>query len=66
MVKREKRLIKQIEGLEKQAEKHKEKIRTEEGKRDTTFDYWRKEIAEFERRKKEREEMLKKLNERKK
>jgi len=61
MAKRKKRLIKQIKGLEKQAEKHKLKIKTEEGRKDTTHDYWRTEIAEFERRKKQRQNLLKEL-----
>ncbi|MBU1136546.1 MAG: hypothetical protein ABIG37_02395 [Nanoarchaeota archaeon] len=61
MPKRKKRLEKQIIGLEKQSEKHKEKIKTEEGEKDTTHDYWKREIEEFEKRKREREIMLKKL-----
>jgi hypothetical protein len=61
MVKRKKRLKKQIEGLEKQAEKHREKIKTEKGKKDTTKDYWEEEIEKLEKRKKEREEILKRL-----
>ena len=61
MVKRKKRLKKQIIGLEKQAEKHRDKILFEKGKKDTTRDYWRDEIEELERRKKEREKILEKL-----
>jgi len=61
MVKRKKRLKKQINGLEKQAGKHREKKSTEKGKLDTTPDYWKLEIKEFEKQKKQREEILKKL-----
>lgn len=61
MAKRKKRLIKQIEGLKKQVEKHKEKLETESGRKDTTHDYWEAEIEGFEKRKKEREEILRKL-----
>ena len=35
---------KRIESLEKQVELHKEKIENEEGSKDTTKDYWKKEI----------------------
>lgn len=61
MAKRKKRLIKQIEGLKKQVETHKEKLETESGRKDTTHDYWEVEIEGFEKRKKEREEILMKL-----
>jgi len=61
MDKRQKRLIKQIEGLRKQAEKHKEKLKTKKGKKDTTHDYWKAEIEEYERQADEKEEILKKL-----
>ena len=61
MGKREKRLEKQIQGLKKQAEKHREKIETEEGRKDTTLYYWRAEIERFEERAKEREKKLKEL-----
>lgn len=63
MVKREKRLIKQIKGLEKQAEKQRIKIYTEQGNKDTTHDYWRGEIERFEKQKKKQQEILKKLEE---
>ena len=61
MTKRKKRLMKQIDGLRRQAEKHKEKIETEEGRKDTTHDYWKVEIKEYEKQAEERESMLKKL-----
>jgi len=61
MVKRKKRLIKQVIGLLKQAEKHRLKIETEPGRKDTTHDYWKREIIEFEKRAKERAEKLEKL-----
>ena len=35
---------KRIKSVKKQIEKHEEKIQTEEGRKDTTKDYWRKEI----------------------
>ena len=37
---------KRIKVLKKQVEKHEEKIKKEEGRKDTTKDYWRKEIDE--------------------
>ena len=37
---------KRIEGIQEQVEKHEEKIKTEKGRKDTTKDYWRKEIDE--------------------
>lgn len=61
MGKREKRLIKQIESLKKQAEKHRKKIETEKGRKDTTHDYWRAEIEEYEKQADERKEILGKL-----
>lgn len=61
MVNRKKRLIEQEKGLLKQAEKHKEKIETEEGRKDTTHEYWLGEIERFEKRAEERRKMLKKL-----
>ncbi|MBT3405315.1 hypothetical protein HN832_00500 [archaeon] len=61
MVKREKRLEKQIQGLKKQIEKHKEKLINEFGRKDTTHDYWKKEIKQFEEQVEEREKMLDKL-----
>ena len=35
---------KRIESVKKQVKKHKEKIQKEKGRKDTTKDYWRKEI----------------------
>lgn len=35
---------KRIKSVQKQVEKHEEKIKKEEGRLDTTKDYWRKEI----------------------
>ena len=61
MAKRKKRLIKQIEGLKKQAEKHREKLEFEKGEKDTTHDYWKTEIEEYEKQVDEKEESLKKL-----
>nr|MBI4157156.1 hypothetical protein [Candidatus Woesearchaeota archaeon] len=61
MVKRKKRLIKQEKGLLKQAEEHRLKIEKEPGRKDTTHEYWRKEIMGFERRAKERIKLLEKL-----
>ena len=59
MGKREKRLKKQIEGMERQIKLHLEKLATEEGKKDTTHDYWRKEIElKFEAAKRDREKKL--------
>lgn len=58
MAKRKKRLIKQIEGLRKQVEKHKEKLESEKGRKDTTKDYWMMEIEEYEKQAVEREKLL--------
>ena len=49
MVKRGKRLKKAIESLEYQKQVHAQKIETEKGRKDTTKDYWRKELEKFER-----------------
>ncbi len=49
MGKRKKRLEKALESLEKQKDRHKEKIATEKGRKDTTKDYWKKELEKFER-----------------
>ena len=35
---------KRIKSVKKQVKKHKEKIQKEKGRKDTTKDYWRKEI----------------------
>jgi len=37
---------KRIDSVDKQIEKHKDKIQNEEGIKDTTKDYWKKEIDE--------------------
>ncbi|MAF36793.1 hypothetical protein CL622_06775 [archaeon] len=66
MAKREKRLKKQYEGLLKQIEKHKQKIKTYKGYKDTTHNYWLKEIEVFEKIAKERSKLLKKLRKKKK
>jgi uncharacterized protein YcaQ len=42
--KRRKQIEKRINGLEAQKEKHKQKILTMEGRKDTTHEYWQKEI----------------------
>ena len=61
MASREKRLKKQEEGLLKQAEKHRIKAETMQGRKDTTKDYWLGEAERFEKRARERAEMLEKL-----
>jgi len=37
---------KRIESVEKQIDEHREKIKHEKGIKDTTQDYWKKEISE--------------------
>ena len=37
---------KRIEAIGKQIERHEDKINTEKGRKDTTKDYWKKEIDE--------------------
>ncbi len=59
---RKKRLKKQIEGLEKQKEKHLKKIKIGEFSKDTTPEYWKKEMGQFEKEKQRKEELLKKLS----
>jgi predicted nucleic acid-binding Zn-ribbon protein len=54
--KQRKQIEKKIEGFKKQIEKHEEKIKTMTGKKDTTHDYWKKEIARMEEEKRELEE----------
>jgi len=63
MVKRTKRLIKRIRGLERQEFKHLEKLQTEPGRKSTTPAYWEKEISQFQGQRKILEEKLKKLKE---
>lgn len=38
--------MKRIESIQKQVEKHEDKIINEKGRKDTTKDYWKKEIDE--------------------
>lgn len=49
---------KRIEADEKQIAEHKDKIEHEKGRKDTTKDYWRKEIEEYSKRKEEEEAYL--------
>lgn len=65
MAKREKRLKKQERGLLKQAQKHLEKLETEDGRKDTTHKYWEKEIKRYKSQAKERAGILKKLEKKK-
>lgn len=65
MSKRKKRLEKQKEGLLKQAEKHRLRAETERGRKDTTKDYWIGEVERFERRAKQRGEILRKIRKKK-
>lgn len=37
---------KRVESIEKQIKEHEEKIKHEKGRKDTTKDYWRREIDE--------------------
>ena len=61
MAKRKKRLEKQINGIERQIQEHRRKLLEEIGMKDTTPDYWRKEIEEkFKPEKAYRERLLKK------
>ena len=65
MAKREKRLIKQKEGLLKQIKKHREKIEQESGRKDTTPAYWEREIRDFLEQIEERQEKLETLKKQK-
>ena len=56
--KQKKQIKKRILGLEKQKELHEEKVKTLIGRKDTTKDYWQKEIDRME---KEIEELKDKL-----
>lgn len=50
---------KRIKGIDKQIEKHEEKIEHEKGRKDTTPAYWQKEIdKKFEKQKQEDEAYL--------
>ena len=48
--------VKRIESIEKQIEKHEEKIELEKGRKDTTKDYWQKEIDKKFKKKIEEDE----------
>jgi len=61
MGKREKRREKQERGLLKQAQKHRLRAETEEGRKDTTPDYWLSEADRYEKQARERAEILRKL-----
>jgi len=62
---RQKRLEKQKKGLLEQADKHKIKLETEPGDKDTTPRYWESEMERLRKRAKQREEMLEKLRKKK-
>ena len=62
---RKKRLIKQVGSLLKRAEEHRIKAETMPGEKDTTPAYWIEEAKEFEQQAKEKESILKKLDEKK-
>ena len=50
---------KRVKSIKKQIDEHEEKIKTEKGRKDTTKDYWKKEINEkFLKQIKEDEEYL--------
>lgn len=52
---------KRIKSIGKQIEKHEEKIETEKGRKDTTKDYWKKEIdGKFKKQMEEDENYLEK------
>lgn len=59
MAKREKRLEKGIKSIDKQIELHKEKVKKFGNEKDYLEGYWKREIADLEKRKKNREEKLK-------
>jgi len=59
--KQRKRLIKQIEGVKFQKEKHLEKIRTENPIKETTKEYWIEEVERFRLIGEEKKEKLDKL-----
>jgi hypothetical protein len=65
MSKRTKRLEKQEQGLLEQARKHRLKVETMDGRKDTTKGYWLKEAARFEEQARERADMLEKLRKKK-
>ena len=59
MAKREKRLKKGIESIEKQIEIHKEKIKKFGHEKDYLEEYWNRQIVDLEKRKKDRESKIK-------
>lgn len=61
MAKRKIRLMKQEKGLLEQAKKHRLKLETEKGNKDTTHDYWRAEIERFEKQARKKAEKLERL-----
>ncbi|MBU3923783.1 MAG: hypothetical protein KJ592_02605 [Nanoarchaeota archaeon] len=61
MVKRKKRLEKQIKGLARQSEIHDYKIKNEAGKFEETVDYWVKEKEGYDRQIEEKMERLRKM-----
>ena len=65
MDKREKKLIKQRESLLERAKEHRIKVETEKGSKDTTPSYWLKEVENFEKQAKEKDEILEKLQKKK-
>lgn len=51
--------VKRIKSTKKQIDEHKEKIESEKGRKDTTKDYWKKEINEkFTKQMKEDDDYL--------
>jgi hypothetical protein len=61
MGKRAKRLRKQEQGLLRQAKIHIRKVKTELGRKDTTRDYWLKEIEKFRRQAEKKSKLRRKL-----
>lgn len=59
MASREKRLMKGIESIEKQIEIHRKKIKEFGHEKDYLEDYWNRQIEDLEKRKKNREDKLK-------
>lgn len=57
-----KKIAKSIGSLEKQKDKHLEKINDYDGKNEFLIDYWKKEIKQFEDKIKELKEKLGKKN----
>ena len=59
MVERKKRLEKGIKSIEKQIKLHKEKIKKFGHEKDYLEKYWEREVEDLEKRKRDREEKLK-------